>query len=51
MPAAGRFSNRERRTVLKTKGLTSDQAIELTGAKAKNCPIRLHRIGYKEEML
>ena len=38
----------ERRTVLKTKGLTSDQTIELTGAKAKNCPIRLRRIGYKD---
>ena len=38
----------ERRKVLKTKGLTSDQTIELTGAKAKNCPIRLRRIGYKD---
>ena len=38
----------ERRAVLKTKGLTSDQTIELTGAKAKNCPIRLRRIGYKD---
>ena len=28
----------ERRTVLKTKGLTSDQTIELTGAKAKGAP-------------
>ena len=26
----------ERRTVLKTKGLTSDQTIELTGARTKN---------------
>ena len=34
--------------MLKTKGLTSDQTIELTGAKAKNCPIRLRRIGYKD---
>ena len=39
----------ERRTVLKTKGLTCDQAVELTGAKAKNCPIRLRRIGYKDD--
>ena len=38
----------ERRAVLKTKGLTSDQTIELTGARAKNCPIRLRRIGYKD---
>ena len=38
----------ERRKVLKNKGLTSDQTIELTGAKAKNCPIRLRRIGYKD---
>ena len=38
----------ERHTVLKTKGLTCDQTIELTGAKAKNCPIRLRRIGYQD---
>ena len=38
----------ERRMVLKTKGLASDQTIELTGAKAKNCPIGLRRIGYKD---
>ena len=37
----------ERRTVLKTKGLTCDQTIQLTGVRAKNCPIRLRRIGYK----
>ena len=37
----------ERRTVLKTKGLNCDQTIELTGARAKHCPIRLRRIGYK----
>ena len=34
--------------MLKTKGLTSDQTIELTGPRAKNCPIRLRRIGYKD---
>ena len=34
--------------MLKTKGLTSDQTIEFTGAKAKNGPIRLRRIGYKD---
>ena len=38
----------KRRAVLKTKGLTSDQTIEFTGARAKNCPIRLRRIGYKD---
>ena len=38
----------ERRTMLKTKGLTCDQTIQLTGARAKNDPIRLRRIGYKE---
>ena len=38
----------ERRTVLKTKGLTSDQTIELIGARAANCPIRLRRIGYQD---
>ena len=38
----------ERRTVLKTKGLTCDQTIQLTGAKAKHGPIRLRRIGYKD---
>ena len=38
----------ERRTVLNAKGLTSDQTIELTGPKAKNCPIRLRRIGYRD---
>ena len=34
--------------MLKTKGLTNDQTIGLTGAKAKNGPIRLRRIGYKD---
>ena len=34
--------------MLKTKGLTCDQTIELTGARAKNCPIRLRRIGYQD---
>ena len=31
----------KRRTVPKNKGLTCDQTIQLTGARAKNCPIRL----------
>ena len=34
--------------MLKTKGLTRAQTIELTGAKAKHCPIRLRLIGYKD---
>ena len=34
--------------MLKNKGLTCDHTIQLTGAKAKNCPIRLRRIGYKD---
>ena len=34
--------------MLKTKGLTCDQTIQLTGARAKNCPIRLRRIGYQD---
>ena len=38
----------ERRTVPKNKGLTCDQTIELTEAKAKHGPIRLRRIGYKD---
>jgi hypothetical protein len=38
----------ERRKVDKSKGLTSDQTIELTGAKARNCPIALRRIGFKD---
>jgi putative transposase len=41
-----------RRHVIKSKGLTSDQTIdltiELTGAKAINCPILLRRIGFKD---
>jgi putative transposase len=39
----------ERREVLSSKGLTSDQTIELTGVKArKSCPILLRRIGYRD---
>jgi hypothetical protein len=43
-----RYRVTERRSVNKSKGLTSDQTIELTGAKAKNCPIALRRIGFKD---
>ncbi len=35
--------------VLKSKGLTSDQAIEFTGLQtAKKCPVQLRRIGYRD---
>ena len=38
-----------RRSVLKHKGLTSDQTIEFTGVQtAKKCPIELRRIGYRD---
>ena len=39
-----------RRSVLKYKGLTSDQVIKLTALKpAKECPIELRRIGYRDK--
>ena len=34
--------------MLKSKGLTRDQTIELTGPRAKHCPIKLRRIGDQE---
>ena len=38
-----------RRSVLKSKGLSSDQTIEFTGPQtAKKCPIPLRRIGYRD---
>lgn len=38
----------ERRSVLKTKGITCDQTIEFTGVQiAKKCSTRLRRIGYE----
>ena len=43
-----RYRVTERRTVPKNKGLTCDQTIELTGARAKNGPFRFRRIGYKD---
>ena len=40
----------ERRSVLKSKGLSSDQTIEFTGVQtAKKCPVQLRRIGYRDE--
>ncbi|MCG7938719.1 MAG: IS4 family transposase [Candidatus Thiodiazotropha lotti] len=39
----------ERREVDKSKGLSSDQTIEFTGAiTSKKCPIQLRRIGYRD---
>ena len=38
-----------RRSVLKDKGLTSDQTIEFSGIQtAKKCPTQLRRIGYRD---
>ncbi len=37
-----------RRRVIKSKGLTCDQTIQLTGTKADNCPIALRRVGFKD---
>jgi len=40
----------ERRDIIKSKGITSDQLIEFTGLQtAKKCPIQLRRIGYRDE--
>ena len=38
----------ERRPVRKSKGITSDQTIVLTGPKAGDCPIHLRRVGYRD---
>ena len=38
----------ERRDVIKSKGLTCDQTILLTGTKAETCPVPLRRIGYRD---
>ena len=44
-----RYRTVKRRTVLKDKGLSSDQTIEFTGVQtAKKCPIQLRRIGYTD---
>ena len=41
----------ERHDIRKTSGVTSDQTIEFTGVQvAKNCPIRLRRIGYRDSL-
>jgi len=38
----------ERHPVASNRGLTCDQTILITGAKARACPIRLRRIGYRD---
>jgi putative transposase len=38
----------ERREVLKNKGVTSDHGILISGTKAKDYPIPLRRIGYRD---
>jgi len=43
-----KFKVIERRPVIKSKGVTSDQTIMLTGPKADDCPIPLRRIGYHD---
>jgi hypothetical protein len=43
-----RYKVAERHDVNYSKGLTSDQVIRLTGAKAKECSIPLRRIGYRD---
>lgn len=43
-----RYRVTERRHIIKSKGLTSDQTIRFTGTKAGNCPIALRRIGFKD---
>lgn len=41
----------ERRKVIKSKGITSDQIISFTSAiTAKKCPIHLRRVGYRDEL-
>lgn len=42
------YSVIERRTALRKPGITSDQAIRLTGTKAEQCPDFLRRIGYRD---
>jgi putative transposase len=43
-----RYKVVERDEVDQPRGLTSDQVILLTGAKVKECPIPLRRIGYRD---
>jgi len=43
-----KFKVVKRRSVLKAKGVTSDQTIVLTGTKASDCPIPLRRVGFRD---
>lgn len=43
-----RYRVTECRSIDKSKGLTSDQTVQLTGTKASDCPIALRRIGFKD---
>ena len=43
-----RYRVTERRAVPKGKGLLCDQTIQITGTKAKSCPIPLRRIAYRD---
>lgn len=43
-----KYSVIERRTVNKSSGLTCDQTIQLNGTKAKDCPVPLRRVGYRD---
>lgn len=43
-----RYQVTERRQVNRGEGVTSDQTVRFTGAKAKNCPGQLRRVGYKD---
>ncbi|MFV1985552.1 MAG: IS4 family transposase [Thiohalomonadales bacterium] len=46
-----KYSVIKRNSVLKTKGITSDQTIVFTGVQtAKKCPTQLRRIGYKDKI-
>jgi len=48
MKSNTRYRVVERRKVIKSKGLTSDQTIHLTSVKGKNCPAPLRRVGYRD---
>jgi IS4 transposase len=43
-----RYKVVERRDVNRAQGVTSDQTIRFTGAKAKNCALGLRRVGYRD---
>jgi len=43
-----KFKVLARRQVSKKQGLTSDQTISITGQKAKDCPMALRRIGFRD---